>query len=139
MNGLKDSRTLRVGDVFGGSRKFTLEDVALFCKVTRDRNPLHRDEEFARRSRFERLIVPGLLVASIFGDVLSDWDLVATEVLIQFVAPVYADDTVDMTIEIDKKDGPHLGGKFYCTSQRGQPVLRGVLKGMSIKSVMREA
>jgi 3-hydroxybutyryl-CoA dehydratase len=138
MSGLKNSETLRVGDVFSGSRRFTQQDVEAFCKVTRDRNPLHRDEEFARRSRFDRVIVPGLLVASIFGDVLSDWNLVATEVLIQFVGPVYPDDTVEMTIEIDQKEGPRLSGNFYCTS-RGDPVLRGVLKGMSIKSVMREA
>lgn len=137
MSALKDSETLRVGDVFSGSREFTREDVEVFCKVTRDRNPLHREEEFARRSGFERLIVPGLLVASIFGDVLSDWDLLATEVLIQFVGPAYADDTVEITIEIDKKEGPHLSGKFCCTSRGGHPVLRGTLKGMSIKSVIR--
>jgi 3-hydroxybutyryl-CoA dehydratase len=77
MSALKNSEILRVGDVFCGSRRFTLEDVEAFCKVTRDRNPLHRDDEFARRSRFNRVIVPGLLVASIFGDVLSDWNLVA--------------------------------------------------------------
>ena len=138
MGALKDSETIQVGDVFSGSRQFTQQEVEVFCKVTHDRNPLHRDEEFARRSKFGRLIVPGLLVTSIFADVLSDWDLLATEVLIQFVGPVYVDDTVEITIEIDAKDGPHLSAKFCCTSRSGHPVLRGALKGISIKSVMRE-
>jgi 3-hydroxybutyryl-CoA dehydratase len=138
MGAVKDSETIQVGDVFTGGRQFTQQEVDLFCKVTRDRNPLHHDEEFARRSRFGRLIVPGLLVTSIFADVLSDWDLLATEVLIQFVGPVYVGDKVEITIEIDSRDGPHLSAKFCGTSVSGNPVIRGALKGMSLRSVARE-
>ena len=138
MDDLKDSGTIQVGDMFKGSRQFTREDVEAFCKITRDRNPLHSDEEFARLSRFGRLIVPGLLVTSIFADVLSGWDLLATEVLIKFVGPVYVGDTVSITIQIDAKDGHNLSANFSCTSDSGKQVLRGTLKGMSLKSLMRE-
>lgn len=137
MGVVKDSRTIQVGDVFSGSRRFSRQEVDLFCEVTHDRNPLHHDEEFARRSRFGRLIVPGLLVTSIFADVLSEWDLLATEVMIQFVGPVYVGDTVEITIQIDGKDGSHLSAKFCCTSGSGQAVIRGALKGMSLNSAAR--
>lgn len=43
MHNRLDASDLKVGDVLTASRRFSAEDVAAFCQLTRDRNPLHHD------------------------------------------------------------------------------------------------
>ncbi|HEU4386758.1 MAG TPA: MaoC/PaaZ C-terminal domain-containing protein [Blastocatellia bacterium] len=133
-----DAGRLMPGHVFKGTRSFTKEEVELFCRVTRDRIPLHRVDDLAQRSKFGGLIVPGLLVTSMFADLLSDWDLLATEITIRFLAPVYVEEPVEMTIAVTEKDGHRLGGTLECLASGVRPVMRGVLKGISMEAVMRE-
>src|SRR5262245_29537036 len=133
-----DPDLLAPGHTFRGARSFTREEVELFCRVTRDRIPLHREEDAARRSNFGELIVPGLLVAGMFADLLSDWDLLATEVSIRFLAAVHIDEPVEMTIVIREKDGHRLGGTFEAVASGQRMVVRGTLKGISMKAVMRD-
>jgi acyl dehydratase len=50
---------VEVGQQARRTRTVTGRDIELFTELTGDRNPLHYDEELARRSRFGGLIVQG--------------------------------------------------------------------------------
>jgi acyl dehydratase len=42
---------LRVGDTFSVSRTFTDEDVLRYAEISRDYNPVHFDDRFAKLER----------------------------------------------------------------------------------------
>jgi 3-hydroxybutyryl-CoA dehydratase len=121
-----------------GSRLFSAETVADFCRVTGDKNPLHHDEEFARKTRFGRTIVPGLLVASLFTDVASHWDLLAQEVTLSFCAPVFVGETVNATIRITSRQESLLAADFECRTSEGRLVIEGALRGMTLSAIMQK-
>ena len=74
-----------------------------------------------------------------FADLLSDWDLLATEIMIRFVAVVYVEESVEMVIVLTEKEGHRLGGTFECVASNERTVMRGVLKGISMRAVMRDS
>jgi acyl dehydratase len=138
MESNSDASELDVGFVMTGSRLFSAEIVAAFCQVTRDKNPLHHDEEFSRKTRFGRPIVPGLLVASLFTDIASNWQLLAQEVTFIFRAPVFIGETVKATIRINSRQGPALAADFECRTEEGRLVIEGALKGVTLSAIMRK-
>ena len=136
MSSNRDSSQLKAGDVLTGERTFSQEEIADFCRITRDKNPLYSDEEFCSRTRFGHTIVPGLLVASIFADIASKWDLFAREISFEFVAPVSAGERVSAAISITYREGHRLRADFECRTRERGVVLRGSIKGMSFTAIM---
>ena len=63
--------TLKIGDILQQRRIFTNEDVVEYSKVSQDSNPLHFDDEFAKTPGFQGRIVHGMLVASLFPQIIS--------------------------------------------------------------------
>ncbi len=55
---------LEKGDTFSVSRTFTEQDVIQFADISRDYNPVHCDERFAKVKNFNGRICHGLLIAS---------------------------------------------------------------------------
>ena len=95
-----------VGQAFSYTRTFTEGDVALFCGVTGDYNPYHQDESFARESWYERRTIPGLLTGSMLTHIGGMLGFLATEMSFEYVAPVYAGETITCTVTVLKKDEP---------------------------------
>lgn len=131
-------RELNVGFVLTGSRSFTAEDIADFCRVTRDRNLLHYDEEFMRSTRFGRPIVPGLLVASLFADIASHYDLIAQDIALAFKAPVFVGETINASIRVTARQDAVLVGDFECRTSEGRLVLEGRLMGLALSAIMKK-
>lgn len=65
------SHTLKVGDTLKDTRTFSSEDVLEYSKVSHDCNPLHFDSYSARSAGFEDRLVHGMLVASLFPQIIS--------------------------------------------------------------------
>lgn len=65
------SKTLKVGDVLREARVYSSEDVKSYAEVSHDWNPLHFDQELARKSGFENRLVHGMLVSSMFPRIIS--------------------------------------------------------------------
>jgi acyl dehydratase len=81
-----------------GRHTITADEIASFCALSGDHNPLHTDDEHARAAGYRERIAHGLLVLSITsgppvpGD---EWDIDAyLEETRRFRAPVYAGDTI---------------------------------------------
>ncbi len=112
-------------------RTLTEADMALFIGVTWDINPYHTDDTFAAETPFGKRIVPGLLTASLLTHLGGIWSFLATKMELEFLAPVYAGETVTAEAEIaDVK--PEKGWvllKCRCTTQDGREVLRGAISG----------
>ena len=54
------------------TRRVELDDIRRFTKMTGDRNPLHDDDEAARRSRFGRIIVQGGVTSGVLNAVVAE-------------------------------------------------------------------
>lgn len=122
---------IQVGDTAEFSKTITDEDVRVFADLTGDHNPVHLDEEFARRSRFGRRIAHGMLSASLISTVLASQlpgeGTVYLSQSLQFVAPVYLDDTVTARVTVTRvrEDKPIATLETVCVNQRGETLVKG--------------
>lgn len=89
---------LTVGMTAAYTHTLTDQDVLAFADLTGDHNPLHLDEDFARKTRFKGRIAHGMLSASFISTVLAILPGPGTIYLGQtlaFKAPVRIGDTVE--------------------------------------------
>lgn len=94
----KTINEISVGDHAELRRTISESDVYLFCGITGDSNPLHLDEEYAKRTNLKRRVVPGGLVASM-GTALTAAELpgpgtMGLEIHLKMHLPVYIGDTL---------------------------------------------
>jgi len=124
---------LAVGERFGTSVTVTEAHLVLAAGMFGDFNPLHVDEEFAKRSRFGGRILHGpftsALVSAPVGMYFSGTAIAYLEHACRFTAPVHPGDTLTSAwTVVEKLDKPkHRGGiavlKCACTNQKGETVL----------------
>lgn len=122
---------MHVGQTFSYTRTFTDGDVALFCGVTDDYNPYHQDESFARESWYGQRTIPGLLTGSMLTHIGGMLGFLATEMSFEYVAPVYAGETITCTVTVLEKDESRrrveCGADFV--NEDGARVLRASFAG----------
>jgi len=63
---------MEIGQFAEAVRTVTEDDLDMFAKVSGDYNPVHMDEEFARKTPFRGRIAHGALVASYISGVLGN-------------------------------------------------------------------
>jgi 3-hydroxybutyryl-CoA dehydratase len=122
---------LKSGDTFSVSRTFSERDVIRFADISRDYNPVHFDERFAKVKNFERRICHGLLVATLITEIGGQIGWLASGMNFRFIKPVYFGDTVkcDFTItEIDERGRAEAEAIF--TNGDGVTVLKAALTGI---------
>ena len=95
---------MKIGDSASLTRTITDEDVRAFAALTGDFNPVHVDDEAAKRSRFGKRVVHGMLVGSlfstIFGTQLPGEGAVYLKQELKFIKPVYIGDTVTARVTL---------------------------------------
>jgi len=95
---------LTVGQRAERSLILTAEAVQTFAHLTGDYNPLHFEEEFAKRTPFGRLVVQGGLTTGLLHALVAmDMPGPGTVFLSQnwkFTAPVFIGDTITATAEV---------------------------------------
>lgn len=113
------------------SKTITESDVYAFAGITGDFNPLHVDEEAARRSRFGQRIAHGILTAGLISAVLGmkipgPGGIYLSQSL-RFLKPVRFGDTVTATVEVVsyRAEKRILTVKTFCSNQRGETVAEG--------------
>ena len=88
------------------SRAVTTRDIELFTEISGDKNPLHYDEEVAKRSRFEGIVVQGGVTSAILNAVVAEQlpgpGTVFLNVNWNFRAPVRPGDTIMGEVEVTK-------------------------------------
>ena len=122
--------SLKLGDIITFERTFTIEDVELFTKVSGDEGIHHLtpDEQ-------GRLVVQGLLTATLPTKVGGDHNVIARTMDFEFLRPVFTGDTIicEVTIEqFEKQDTNRISilTSFLCVNQHEKQVLRGSFAGV---------
>jgi acyl dehydratase len=120
-----------VGSRATWTRTITANDVESYAAITGDRNPLHFDEAFARRTRPGALIVHGGLTTGLFNALVAmelpgrgsvflhqEWD---------YPAPAYIGDTITAEAEVIEARADKPITRLRCVARRqdGTEVLRG--------------
>ncbi|MDJ1475680.1 MaoC/PaaZ C-terminal domain-containing protein [Bacillus sp. LS15-K4] len=80
---------VKVGDVFKYERRFTEEEVFEFANITGDKGRHHMEYD-----ENGRLMVHGLLTASIGTKVGEELHYIARELVSEFIRPVFTGDTI---------------------------------------------
>ncbi len=100
---------IQIGDSFKTTRRITAEDVKMFAEITGDDNPIHVDEEYAKKSRFGKPVVHGVLLLGLISKVLGrdfpGHGSVAVGISCRFLRPVPVGSEVTLEVKVaDKKD-----------------------------------
>ena len=119
------------GDSASYSKTITEQDVLLFSSVSGDTNPLHLDEEYARKSRFGKRIAHGILVSglisTVIGNKLPGPGAIYAGQSLRFLKPVYMGDTVTATATIlsYNQERGRMTLETICRNQDGNAVVSG--------------
>lgn len=121
----------QIGTVAHRTRSVSRRDIELFTQVTGDRNPVHYDEDLARRSRFGGLVVQGGVTSGLLNALVAEQlpgpGSVFLEVAWRFLAPVRPGDviTARATVVATRDDKPVTHLATSVTNQDGVTVLDG--------------
>ncbi|MNK76769.1 (R)-specific enoyl-CoA hydratase [compost metagenome] len=99
---------IEIGMKASYSQTITDSDIKAFAGLSGDHNPVHVDSEYAAKSRFGKRIAHGLMSAgffsAIFGTRVPGPGCVYVSQNLNFLRPVYIDDTVTAEVEVTKVD-----------------------------------
>ena len=133
---------LEIGDTFSVSRTFTEQDVIRFADISRDYNPVHCDERFAKVKTFDGPICHGLLIASLLTEIGGQIGWLASGMTFKYKKPVYFKETIkcDFTItDIDERGRAKAEAVF--TNDYDiivlEAVVTGIVPGSQEKQVMK--
>lgn len=124
-------KQVKIGDKASVTKAFTEDDVKQFAEISRDKNPIHLDAEYAKNTMFKQRVVHGALVASLFSGVigmeLPGEGTIAMGQSIKFLRPVFIGDEVTATVEVAAiaEGKPIVTLKVTGTNTRGEVVIEG--------------
>jgi len=123
---------VKVGDRAEFEKAVTSEDIALFAQVSGDTNPLHRDAEYAAKTRFGECIAHGMLTAGFISAALGTklaphCCVVYLSQSLRFLRPVKIGDTVKAVAQVKgiEPEKRLVTIETDCFNQNGDPVVKG--------------
>lgn len=122
---------LRLGDTASLVRTLTYKDIEVFATLSRDVNPAHLDERFAKSDTFHEVVAHGMwggaLLSVLLGTELPGPGTIYVDQSLHFRRPVGVGDTVTMTVTVTKKAEETHRVVFDCraTNQHGEEVITG--------------
>lgn len=122
---------LSVGQRARRTQTVTAKHAELYAEITGDRNPLHFEPDFAKRTRFGRLVAQGGITAGMLNALVA-MDLpgpgtVFMNQSLRYLAPTHLGDKLTAEIEVLslKPDKPVCQLRATITNQDGTVVLEG--------------
>lgn len=122
---------INIGDKADYKRTITENDIKQFAEVTGDHNPLHLDENYAKKTFFQGRIAHGMLSASFISTVLASklpgpGSIYLKQSLI-FKKPVRIGDTITASVEVIEKNDEkkRITMKTTCVDQQNEMVVDG--------------
>jgi 3-hydroxybutyryl-CoA dehydratase len=120
---------MKVGDVISWERTFSEEDVRRFAEYSGDAGEHH-----LRPDESGRLMVHGLLTATLPTKIGGDINFIARQLTFRFHRPVFSGDTVRCEVKIEglNESGgyTHLKSSWVCRNQHGKEVMTGEAEGV---------
>ncbi|WP_066309063.1 hotdog domain-containing protein [Bacillus sp. FJAT-29814] len=122
--------SLKVGEIISFQRTFTRRDVELFTEISGDEGIHHLtpDEQ-------GRLVVQGLLTATLPTKVGGDYNVLARNMNFEFLRPVFTGDTIVCEVKIEKYERQDnnrtaIIATFIGKNQHEKEVLKGDFSGV---------
>ena len=115
-------------------KTITEADILNFAGVSLDVNPLHLNEEYAKKTMFKGRIAHGIigagLISAVIGTKLPGEGTIYLSQNLKFIAPVKIGDTITAKVEIVElnQEKKEVGLKTTCTNQNGVLVIDGEAK-----------
>lgn len=122
---------LEIGSQFKATKKITDDVVKAFVELSGDSNPIHTDDEFAKKSRFGKRIahgmISGALLSAVLGTEFGEKQVVYMSQTMRFVAPVFIDDTITATATVKhiREDKPVVTVETVVSKEDGTTVVTG--------------
>jgi acyl dehydratase len=128
---IADSNSFRVGQNTKSTEVIDDKMVRAYADVTGDHNPIHLDEAFAEKTKFHHRIAHGGilfgLASKVLGEQMPGLGTIYISQLVNFLAPVYINDTVTCVATITALLPKHVAKiSTIVTNQNGKIVMDGV-------------
>lgn len=124
------------GDAYAFERTFTAEEVREFASLSGDTQSRHTEPD-----EDGRLLVNGLLTATMPTKIGGDLGVLARAMSFEFVAPVYTGTTVTCTCTVtdaeERDDRYELAIDVHTEDESGATVMTGEVDGLVRKSERR--
>ena len=122
-----------IGQKAFSTKKFDERNVNLFAELTGDYNPIHFDEEYAKKTIFKNRIVHGplvlTLITTLFAKELPGAGSVYLSHEIKFIKPVYFDDEITAILEVvEISSKGHIFINTICINQFDEVVIEGIAR-----------
>lgn len=122
---------LKIGMSYEMKRAFSKEEVSQFAALSYDTNPIHLDAEYAKKSMFGRLIVPGFLTGSLFSAIIGakfpgEGSIYLNQML-NFRKPVYLDQEIIAVVCVKElyPEKHRVLLDTYCHDESGKTLIEG--------------
>lgn len=122
---------LKVGMSYEMRRAFSQEEVLGFAELSYDTNPLHVDAEYAKKSFFGKVIVPGFLTGSIFSAIIGtkfpgEGSIYLNQSM-SFRAPVFINQVIVATVRVKEliPEKHRVLLDTYCCDEDGKVLIGG--------------
>jgi len=111
------------------SKVITNEDIRKFIEISGDNNPIHTDENFAKKTIFKKPIAHGLISGSLISagltQLMGNGNIWLTQQL-KFEKPVYIGDEITATLKVVNIDSNKVYKiKTILRNQKGKIVISG--------------
>lgn len=122
-------KPIQSGDVISWERTFSEDEIRAFGELSGDQGIHHVSADASGR-----LMVQGLLTATLPTKIGGDLSYIANEMLFQFKKAVYAGDTIRCEVLLDEVEPGErwvrLTCSWTCTNQEGEVVMTGRSHGV---------
>ena len=120
---------MKVGDTRSWERTFTEEDIRLFARFSGDEGEHHLEPD-----EKGRLMVHGLLTATLPTKIGGDMNFIAQQMTFRFLRPVFSGDTVRCEITLTELEPGEqymrVKSSWRCLNQHGKEVMTGEASGV---------
>ncbi len=120
-----------VGDTATITKTITQDDIHQFAELVGDLNPVHVDEEFAKKTRFGKQIAHGMwgasLISAVLGTKLPGPGTIYLSQTIKFSAPIFPGDTIAARVKVIKvrEEKALVTFETVCENQDRKRILEG--------------
>lgn len=123
---------IAAGETITFERNFSKKDVELFSQISGDEGIHHLEPD-----EQGRLVVQGLLTATLPTKVGGDHNVLARHMDFEFLRPVFTGDTIRCEVTIShfeqQEKRARITAPFSCTNQHGKEVLKGSFSGVILR------